>query len=164
MLKEETTFSFGKNWQFFLKHLNEDRVKNAEISLTDFMDLNSLQNKNFLDIGCGSGLFSYAAYRLGAKSIVSFDADPFSVACCRYLKQKATMPAHWQIFEGSILDKDFIFTYRDYEKEYIKFGPANERVTIQKYRDKVEALIKKLEEENEILQKIRQFLNHYRQI
>lgn len=41
------------------------------------------------------------------------------------------------------------------EKEYIKFGPANERITIQKYRDKVEALIKKLEEENEILQKIK---------
>jgi type I restriction enzyme R subunit len=42
------------------------------------------------------------------------------------------------------------------EKEYIKFGPANERVTIHKYREKVEALIKKLEEENEILQKIKQ--------
>lgn len=42
-----------------------------------------------------------------------------------------------------------------FEKEYIKFGPANERVTIQKYREKVEALIKKLEEENETLQKIK---------
>ncbi len=42
------------------------------------------------------------------------------------------------------------------EKEYIKFGPANERVTIQKYREKVEALIEKLEDENEILQKIKQ--------
>lgn len=42
------------------------------------------------------------------------------------------------------------------EKEYIKFGPANERVTIQKYREKVEALVRKLEEENEILQKIKQ--------
>ena len=41
------------------------------------------------------------------------------------------------------------------EKEYIKFGPAHERLTIQKYREKVEALIKKLEEENEILQKIK---------
>jgi len=40
------------------------------------------------------------------------------------------------------------------EKEYIKFGPAHERAfTIQKYREKVEALIKKLEEENETLQK-----------
>lgn len=41
------------------------------------------------------------------------------------------------------------------EKMYIKFGPANERVTIQKYRDKVEALVKKLEDENETLQKIK---------
>ena len=32
------------------------------------------------------------------------------------------------------------------EKEFIKFGPAHERITIQKYRQKVEALVKKLEE------------------
>jgi len=42
------------------------------------------------------------------------------------------------------------------EKEFIKFGPAHERITIQKYRGKVEALVKKLEQENEILQKIKQ--------
>lgn len=41
------------------------------------------------------------------------------------------------------------------QKEFIKFGPANERITIQKYREKVEALIKKLEEENDILKKIK---------
>ncbi len=41
------------------------------------------------------------------------------------------------------------------EKEYIKFGPENERITIQKYREKVEALITELEEKNEILQKIK---------
>lgn len=42
------------------------------------------------------------------------------------------------------------------EKEYIKFGPAHERITIQKYREKVEALIKDLEEKNEILHKIKE--------
>lgn len=41
------------------------------------------------------------------------------------------------------------------EKEFIKFGPAHESITIQKYREKVEALVKKLEEENEILRKIK---------
>jgi type I restriction enzyme R subunit len=41
------------------------------------------------------------------------------------------------------------------EKSYIKFGPENSRITIQKYREKVEALIKKLEDENETLQKIK---------
>jgi hypothetical protein len=40
-------------------------------------------------------------------------------------------------------------------KQMIEFGPANERVTVQKYREKVEALIKKLEEDNPILQKVK---------
>lgn len=42
------------------------------------------------------------------------------------------------------------------EKEFIKFGPAHESITIQKYREKVEELVKKLEAENEILRKIKQ--------
>jgi len=45
------------------------------------------------------------------------------------------------------------------EKNYIKFGPAHERITIQKYREKVEALVKKLEQENEVLQKIKHGLH-----
>ncbi|MCK5320571.1 DEAD/DEAH box helicase family protein [Candidatus Parcubacteria bacterium] len=42
------------------------------------------------------------------------------------------------------------------EKEFIKFGPEHERITIKKYREKVEALVKKLEDENEILRKLKQ--------
>ena len=42
------------------------------------------------------------------------------------------------------------------EKEFIKFGPSHERITIQKYREKVEELVKKLEQENKVLQKIKQ--------
>lgn len=42
------------------------------------------------------------------------------------------------------------------EKEFVEFGPHNERLTIQKYREKVEGLINKLAEENEILQKVKQ--------
>lgn len=59
--------------------------------------------------------------------------------------------------EEGIKPKQDAFDLRDItsEKEYIKFGPANERVTIQKYREKVEALVKKLEEENETLRKIK---------
>ena len=59
--------------------------------------------------------------------------------------------------EGIKPDQDS-FNLKDLtnEKEFIKFGPDNERVTIQKYREKVEALVKKLEDENEILQKIKE--------
>ena len=59
--------------------------------------------------------------------------------------------------EEGIKPKQDAFDLRDItsEKEYIKFGAANERITIKKYREKVEALVKKLENENETLRKIK---------
>lgn len=59
--------------------------------------------------------------------------------------------------EEGIKPKQDAFDLRDItsEKEYIKFGAANERITIKKYREKVEALVKKLEDENETLRKIK---------
>lgn len=101
-------FSFGKNWQNFLKSLDEDRFKNAELSLTKFLNLQTFQSRSFLDIGCGSGLFSYAALNLGAKKIVSFDLDPLSIECCSFLHKKANSPENWKIYRGSILDNSFI--------------------------------------------------------
>ena len=46
-----------------------------------------LDGWRFLDIGCGSGLFSLAARRLGAK-VHSFDFDPQSVACTLELRKR----------------------------------------------------------------------------
>lgn len=105
---EKTTFSFGKNWLSFLKGIDKKRIRSAKLSLTEFLNLKNLKGKSFLDIGCGSGLFSYAAFRLGAKNIVSFDLDPFSVECCKYLRKKAGNPINWIIYEGSILDNSFL--------------------------------------------------------
>lgn len=107
-MEHKQTFSFGRNWQTFLKSFDDERVKIAELSLTEFLGLHDLSGKTFLDIGCGSGLFSYAAFKLGAKRIVSFDLDPFSVECCKYLRDKGFNPAHWDIYEGSVLDQDFL--------------------------------------------------------
>ena len=67
-----TRFEFGKNWSQFLRLLNEDRVKLAEESLLRLLEVDTLENKTFLDIGSGSGLYSLAARRLGAK-VHSFD-------------------------------------------------------------------------------------------
>ena len=41
----------------------------------------NFENLNIIDIGCGSGLFSLVALRLGAKHITCFDYDPDSVKC-----------------------------------------------------------------------------------
>jgi len=102
---DKISFSFGKNWNdFVLLHLNQARIKEAGKSLRDFLELQTLEGMTFLDIGCGSGLFSLAAYKMGAAEIVSFDYDPFSVKCCEYLKDKEGNPANWTVSKGSILD------------------------------------------------------------
>lgn len=116
--QEKVTFSFGKNWKSFLKSLDEHQFKNAKSSLTNFLNLNTFQGKTFLDVGCGSGLFSYAAFQLGADKIVSFDVDSFSVECCRYLHKKAGSPSNWKIYEGSILNNNFVSQLETFDIVY----------------------------------------------
>ena len=80
-------FAFGENWQRFLSVLDEDRIAKAEESLRRMLGVSDLHGKTFLDIGCGSGLFSLAARRLGAR-VHSFDYDPQSVACALELRHR----------------------------------------------------------------------------
>src|SRR5215203_6429280 len=81
-------FEFGKNWQRFLSVLDDERIVEAERSLTEMLGGKTLTGKTFLDVGCGSGLFSLAAMRLGAERVHSFDYDPRSVACTQELKRR----------------------------------------------------------------------------
>ncbi|MFX0072970.1 MAG: class I SAM-dependent methyltransferase [Candidatus Hermodarchaeota archaeon] len=120
-MTEKITFSFGKNWQSFLRLLDEDRIKNAKLSLTEIFELTDFQNISFLDIGCGSGLFSYAAYLLGAKKIVSFDVDHYSVLSCRYFHKLEKYPEYWKIYEESILDEQVIDKFGKFDIVY-SFG------------------------------------------
>ncbi len=57
-------FAFGKNWSQFLSVLSEDRLCSARNSLCEMLQTDKLSEKSFLDIGCGSGLFSLAAVQL----------------------------------------------------------------------------------------------------
>ncbi len=101
-------FAFGRNWDNFLKHLNEHRIRRAEDSLCTMLGLESLVGKRFLDIGSGSGLFSLAARRLGAH-VRSFDYDVQSVACTRHLRDRFFPDdADWIVEAGSVLDEDYV--------------------------------------------------------
>jgi SAM-dependent methyltransferase len=101
-------FSFGANWASFLRLLNDDRIRAAEESLKDMLEVERLDGKRFLDVGSGSGLFSLAARRLGAE-VTSFDYDPQSVACTSELKRRY-FPAdsRWRVEQGSALDQHFL--------------------------------------------------------
>jgi 2-polyprenyl-3-methyl-5-hydroxy-6-metoxy-1,4-benzoquinol methylase len=101
-------FEFGKNWTRFLRVLDDERIRQAERSLSEMLERDRLDGRRFLDIGSGSGLFSLAARRLGAE-VRSFDYDPNSVACTKELKSRyfADDP-QWQVERGSVLDAKFI--------------------------------------------------------
>jgi 2-polyprenyl-6-hydroxyphenyl methylase/3-demethylubiquinone-9 3-methyltransferase len=105
----DVRFQFGKNWARFLEHLDDERIAEAERSLSDMLGNGALAGRSFLDAGSGSGLFSLAAARLGATRVHSFDYDPDSVACTAELKRRffATAP-HWTVARGSVLDRDYL--------------------------------------------------------
>jgi 2-polyprenyl-3-methyl-5-hydroxy-6-metoxy-1,4-benzoquinol methylase len=112
-------FEFGKNWQRFLRVLNDERIAEAERSLRAMLEMESLGGKSFLDVGSGSGLFSLAAMRLGAARVHSFDFDPESVACTRELKQRYFPEAErWTIEEGSVLDGKYLARLGQFEIVY----------------------------------------------
>ncbi len=112
-------FAFGKNWRSFLERLSEDRIADAVRSLEDLLGADSLRRKRFLDVGSGSGLFSLAAMRLDASEVASIDYDPSSVACTRELRDRYFPgDARWRIFEGSVLDRDFLDSLGKYDVVY----------------------------------------------
>lgn len=101
-------FAFGANWARFLRLLTPVRVAEAERSLREMLETETLGGKTFLDIGSGSGLFSLAARRLGAR-VLSFDYDPESVACANELRRRffAQDPL-WRVEQGSVLDAAYV--------------------------------------------------------
>lgn len=104
----EMRFAFGDNWRQFLAVLDDDRIAEAERSLKKMLDVERLDGRSFLDIGSGSGLFSLAARRLGAR-VRSFDYDPQSVACTEELRRRYFADdAEWLIDRGSALDPAYM--------------------------------------------------------
>lgn len=111
-------FAFGKNWTHFLKLLDEQRIQKAVDSLKQTLEIDSLEGKSFLDIGSGSGLFSLAAKRLGAK-VFSFDYDPQSVACTTELKRRYyENDGSWEVQTGSVLDATYLNTLGKFDIVY----------------------------------------------
>jgi len=67
-------FCFGKNWRSYSKTIDKRSYQRAKCSLNTLIP--DIKGKTFLDIGCGSGLFSFAALALGANKVVGIDIDP----------------------------------------------------------------------------------------
>lgn len=103
-------FSFGTNWRDYIKNLSDNQISQATQSLQKMLNKSTLEGSSFLDIGCGSGLFSLSAFLLKADKITSFDYDIKSVECTKALHQKYGQPSKWNIFRGDVLEKDWLTT------------------------------------------------------
>ena len=111
-------FEFGKNWSRFLESVRDEQVVTAESSLKRMLEIDSLDGMSFLDIGSGSGLFSLAARRLGAR-VHSFDYDPQSVACTAELRRRYFPgDVQWVVEEGSALDADYLAGLGEFDIVY----------------------------------------------
>ena len=111
-------FEFGKNWSRFLTLLDDSRIKEAEESLKQMLEVDSLAGLSFIDVGSGSGLFSLAARRLGAR-VHSFDYDPHSVACTNELKRRFFPDdEQWKVQEASVLDLAYLNSLGTFDVVY----------------------------------------------
>ncbi len=64
----EDRFAFGKNWEEFVQNkFSQERVDLAQERLLGALHLENLEARTFLDIGCGSGIHSLAAWKAGAE-------------------------------------------------------------------------------------------------
>lgn len=107
-MTEKDRFAFGENWRAFLAALSEQRIEQAANSLKEKLGVDSLSGRRFVDLGCGSGLFSLAAHRLGAE-VVSIDYDHDCVGCTEELRSRfASDSDDWQVQQGSVLDASFM--------------------------------------------------------
>ena len=117
-VRQGQRFAFGRNWQHFLRTIDEERIAAATDSLAEMLEAQSLAGKRFIDIGSGSGLSSLAARRLGAE-VLSFDYDPQCVACGQELKSRfAPSDSQWTIQHGSVLDEPFLTSLGQFDVVY----------------------------------------------
>lgn len=117
-IETQRRFEFGANWARFLAVLDDARIAQAEASLQEMLGVERLDGRTFLDIGCGSGLFSLVARRLGA-TVHSFDFDAQSVACALELRRRYFHDdAAWRIEQGSVLDRPYLGTLGEFDVVY----------------------------------------------
>ena len=116
--REPIRFAFGKNWERFAATVNDATISTAVASLRNMLEIEGLDGRSFIDVGCGSGLFSLAARRLGAQ-VHSFDYDAQSVGTTLALRERyLAHDSAWRVEQGSILDRNYLQNLGRYDVVY----------------------------------------------
>jgi ribosomal protein L11 methylase PrmA len=102
LTQADSHYAFGKNWSAYSALIDEGRLAEAVGSVAKLCG--DLSGKRFLDIGCGSGLFSAAALRLGAAPLRAIDIDSDSVETTRQTLTRFFPDGPWSCAQRSVFD------------------------------------------------------------
>jgi 2-polyprenyl-6-hydroxyphenyl methylase/3-demethylubiquinone-9 3-methyltransferase len=86
--------------------VDDERIVKAEEGLARLFPGTEVRGSEFLDIGCGSGLSSLAAARMGAARIVGIDLDADSVDAAQSLLTRFLPDGNWSARVLSVFDLD----------------------------------------------------------
>lgn len=111
-------FAFGANWRRFRLTIDAERIEQATQSFQALVGKGSNSKGSILDIGCGSGLASLVARRLGMR-VRAFDYDMDSVACSKEVRRLfAADDADWIIEQGDVLDERYMHSLGEFDIVY----------------------------------------------
>lgn len=112
------SFDFGVNWQDFSRQIGPEKIEAAAQSLRFLLQREDLKDLSFLDVGCGSGLFSIAAFRLGASRVVGIDINSLCISVSEQNRRNLAPQAQITFLQGSILDKDLLISLGNFDVVY----------------------------------------------
>ncbi len=99
-------FDFGSNWQAFsARRLDAVRLTTAVRSLQSLLEKDTLEGLSFLDVGCGTGLFSIAAHQLGAAKVVGIDVNPSCISVSEQNRDRLAPHSPVLFQQGSALSR-----------------------------------------------------------
>jgi len=112
-------FDFGSNWtEFSKRHADHQRLAMACESLRKLLDGERLEGKSFLDVGCGSGLFSIAAHQLGAAKVVGIDVNPRCIEIAWANRDVLVPGAKIEFHVASALDAEQLKAFGTFDLVY----------------------------------------------
>lgn len=112
-------FDFGSNWgEFSKRRVDRRRLEIACESLRELLKLENLKGKKFLDIGCGSGLFSLAAHQLGAAKVVGLDLNPRCIEISQVNRDRLAPDSSIQFHVASALELEQLKNFGSFDVVY----------------------------------------------
>ncbi|PHQ81346.1 MAG: SAM-dependent methyltransferase [Coxiella sp. (in: Bacteria)] len=102
----DSHFKFGENWSDFSQGITKKHIQEARQSFITLVGTDDLSQQRFLDIGCGSGLFSLAASSLNAEHVLSTDIDPNSVKTTQHVLEQFATHKNYACQQISVFDLD----------------------------------------------------------